>query len=300
MRARDVAEYYRHEFGSLNDAEGKAEFAALSDAERDIVLHIIAAHHGRARPHFPADEIFDFTPGSPEKLAELATEVPRRFARLQERFGRWGLAWLESFLRAADYAASAGIVAQSNPSVSVQSATPSQAGQSPNTPQPVATASLAINPTNPGHYFACCGLFEFAARLSPDARAWFEQDSTTHQWHFHLANTPPLADFLEKITAAEVSAEHDEPEGEDDADEDADEKESEKDASAPPLRIGKPFDLRLDWWTTALPSTSALKVWAGSMKVRRIAISMRQTIQEIVKTSPIELGRILFRRPCFP
>ena len=42
---------------------------------------------------------------------DIAAEVPRRFARLQRKFGRWGLAYLESLLRAADYAASA------NPSI---------------------------------------------------------------------------------------------------------------------------------------------------------------------------------------
>jgi CRISPR-associated endonuclease/helicase Cas3 len=37
----------------------------------------------------------------------MAASVPRHFARLQRQFGRWGLAYLESLLRAADYAASA-------------------------------------------------------------------------------------------------------------------------------------------------------------------------------------------------
>ena len=37
----------------------------------------------------------------------MAAEVPRRFARLQRKYGRWGLAYLESLLRAADWAASA-------------------------------------------------------------------------------------------------------------------------------------------------------------------------------------------------
>jgi CRISPR-associated endonuclease/helicase Cas3 len=36
----------------------------------------------------------------------LGAEVPRRFARLQCRYGRWGLAYLESLLRAADALAS--------------------------------------------------------------------------------------------------------------------------------------------------------------------------------------------------
>jgi CRISPR-associated endonuclease/helicase Cas3 len=70
-----------------------------------LILHLIAAHHGRGRPHFPADEAFD--PKYPdERCAEIARQVPRRFALLQRRFGRWGLAYLESLLRAADYLAS--------------------------------------------------------------------------------------------------------------------------------------------------------------------------------------------------
>lgn len=108
LRPRDLGEPYRHEFGSLRDAASDAQLRALGVDERDLVLHLIAAHHGRARPHFPTDEAFD-----PEAtLAEsqtIAAEVPLRFARLQRRFGRWGLAYLESLLRAADYAASAGI-----------------------------------------------------------------------------------------------------------------------------------------------------------------------------------------------
>jgi CRISPR-associated endonuclease/helicase Cas3 len=289
MRPRNVAEHYRHEFGSILDAKCHADFTNLHEAERDIVLHLVAAHHGRARPYFPAEEIFDYSGNITAPV--VAAETPRRFARLQKRFGRWGLAWLESLLRAADYAASAGIVAQANPSISVQAAIPSQVEQSPNTPQPEPTATLVVNPANPGHYFACCGLFELASCLSPEALAWFEQ--TAAGFRFHLANTPPLSDLLKEITTAELSAENDEPEGEEETDEDADEKESEKEASAPPLRIGEPFNLRLDWWTTALPSTSALKVWAGSMKVLRIAISMRQTVHEIVQSSPMDLGRIL-------
>jgi CRISPR-associated endonuclease/helicase Cas3 len=97
---------YRHEFGSVLDLESAPEFSRLSTEIKDLVLHLVAAHHGRARPHFPADEIFD--PQHPrERAAAFAAEAPRRFARLQRKYGRWYLAWLESLLRAADYAASA-------------------------------------------------------------------------------------------------------------------------------------------------------------------------------------------------
>jgi CRISPR-associated endonuclease/helicase Cas3 len=105
---------YRHEFGSLLDLlddeqphylELRTLIESVEDM-RELVLHLIAAHHGRGRPHFPADEAFD--PERPQREADtLASEVPRRFARLQRKYGRWGLAYLESLLRAADYAASA-------------------------------------------------------------------------------------------------------------------------------------------------------------------------------------------------
>lgn len=107
-RSCDICPDYRHEFGSLLDIERETELQKLEPGERDLVLHLIAAHHGRARPHFPNDEAFD-PEGTPADSEAVAIEVPRRFARLQRRFGRWGLAYLESLLRAADYAASAGI-----------------------------------------------------------------------------------------------------------------------------------------------------------------------------------------------
>ena len=62
---------------------------------------MIAAHHGRARPHFIADEAFD-SEYTEETATAIAREVPRRFARLQRKYGRWGLAYLESLVRAAD------------------------------------------------------------------------------------------------------------------------------------------------------------------------------------------------------
>ena len=89
--------HYRHELGSLHDGD----FNDLSENAKDLALHAIAAHHGRARPHFPLIESFD-PELRDEAVAALVREVPLRFDRLQRRYGRWGLAWLESILRAAD------------------------------------------------------------------------------------------------------------------------------------------------------------------------------------------------------
>jgi CRISPR-associated endonuclease/helicase Cas3 len=96
MRPSELG-HYRHELGSLHDGD----FSGLSDDARDLALHAIAAHHGRARPHFPVVESYD-PELRDELVAALVREVPLRFDRLQRRYGRWGLAWLESILRAAD------------------------------------------------------------------------------------------------------------------------------------------------------------------------------------------------------
>jgi len=103
-----VEEQYRHEFGSLLDVQEEGDFKALNDKPdlQELILHLIAVHHGRGRPHFPADEAFDPEPRGRD-VGAIAVEVPRRFARLQRKYGRWGLAYLESLLRAADYKASA-------------------------------------------------------------------------------------------------------------------------------------------------------------------------------------------------
>jgi CRISPR-associated endonuclease/helicase Cas3 len=89
--------HYRHELGSLHDGD----FTGLSDTEKDLALHTVAAHHGRARPHFPVVECYD-PELSDDVVAALVREVPLRFDRLQRLYGRWGLAWFESILRAAD------------------------------------------------------------------------------------------------------------------------------------------------------------------------------------------------------
>jgi CRISPR-associated endonuclease/helicase Cas3 len=105
MKPIDLTDY-RHELGSLLDVLDQPEFQELNDDQKDLVLHLIAVHHGYGRPHFPTDLAFDLEPRGKD-VAGIIAEVPRRFARLQLKYGRWGLAYLESLLRAADYAASA-------------------------------------------------------------------------------------------------------------------------------------------------------------------------------------------------
>jgi CRISPR-associated endonuclease/helicase Cas3 len=96
---------YRHEFGSMLDIFNDAEFVEFDDDVKDLVLHLVAAHHGRARPIFSENEIFD-QQSSDDDIRLIATPISVRFAKLQQKYGRWGLAYLESIVRAADSMAS--------------------------------------------------------------------------------------------------------------------------------------------------------------------------------------------------
>ena len=94
-----LLEGYRHEFGSLI----RASQEELPELTRDLILHLIAAHHGYARPlisHLGCED------GPPSQLESVAGEAARRFARLSRQYGPWGLAWREAILRAADQAVS--------------------------------------------------------------------------------------------------------------------------------------------------------------------------------------------------
>ena len=81
----------------------------------ELVLHLIASHHGRCRPFAPM--VNDSEPitvksatlgpamaaSSDTRLEQLDSGVPERFWRLVRRYGWWGLAWLEALLRLADH-----------------------------------------------------------------------------------------------------------------------------------------------------------------------------------------------------
>ncbi|MCC6785583.1 MAG: type I-U CRISPR-associated helicase/endonuclease Cas3 [Planctomycetes bacterium] len=93
---------YRHELGSIPRAESDPRVQALSSDLRDLCLHLIAAHHGFARPLLRTDGA-----EMPQSvLVGRAQQIALRFTRLERTWGPWGLAWWEALLRAADQRAS--------------------------------------------------------------------------------------------------------------------------------------------------------------------------------------------------
>ena len=101
---RQLLNGYRHEFQSVIDAENDGlNGLDRHDLRFDLALHLIAAHHGRARPTIPIEGCDSLPPTAAEIRAH---EIALRFARLQRQLGPWGLAWWEALLRAADQRAS--------------------------------------------------------------------------------------------------------------------------------------------------------------------------------------------------
>ena len=94
---------FRHEFASIVDCINKKEIQGHS--ETDLILHLIASHHGWARPCF-MPEVIHHEVARECEIKDIFMDVMRRYHTLQRRFGVWGLAWLEGLVRSADWQAS--------------------------------------------------------------------------------------------------------------------------------------------------------------------------------------------------
>ncbi len=112
---------FRHEMLSLALFD-LMEYARAA-VDHDLLSHVIAAHHGHARPFAPAS--IDESPESVSLASvgagtvsaedrqgltpahQLDSGVPHRFWKLNRKYGWWGLAFLESLVRLSDWQASA-------------------------------------------------------------------------------------------------------------------------------------------------------------------------------------------------
>jgi CRISPR-associated protein Csx14 len=88
--------------------------------------------------------------------------------------------------------------------------------------------TVNVDVTNPGQFFACCGLLELAHRLWPGAEGWFEDGQ-------FFISTPEskgtVQHLLQQLANAKASP-----------------LTGSNDPKLPPVHLGSPFDLRIDWW----------------------------------------------------
>lgn len=166
------------------------------------------------------------------------------------------------------------------------------------------TIEVGVDLTNPGQFFACCGLLELADRLWPGTEGWFDfsgmqfrlkgglgckQDASRRLLdallRSELKNTMNAHQVarLEELKAMhrrELKARGFEVE----------KKGLEKLARESPVILGPPFNLRIDWFTDGLAGGSTFKTWAGQQSVVKIAVAMKSaTMAEGVSSIPSEL-----------
>lgn len=281
-RSLQGLEGYRHEFGSAIDVHADPVFASQTDDVKTLALHLIAAHHGYGRPHFPPERAFD--PQTPHPIwCSFPGSVSHRFGKLQATYGRWGLAYLESLIRAADIEASQRPTTADPPLV-----VPRNVCQNPlplrDAPTP--TITVKVDVTNPGQFFACCGLLELADRLWPGAEGWFADGE------FRIACAGTLDTLLDQLASCRLtntmSAEQfarldllSEMKGAVRAKTkglDEEKKSLEKLVREEPILLKGPFNFRIDWFLDDSAGGSRFKTWAGQQSVLRISEAMKQAL----------------------
>lgn len=129
--------------------------------------------------------------------------------------------------------------------------------------QPSAGISLNVDVTNPGQFFACCGLLELAHRLQPGAEGWFETG------RFELTadcGTLTLSQVSNRLRASELVPD-----------------DAEADDKTCPLRLrdkpatncgSHPLSMLLDWWLDDTGVGASLKTWAGQQRITVISRAM--------------------------
>ena len=112
-KARTGSSGCRHELLSVRMIENSGLLESAHD--KDLVLHLVASHHGHCRPFAPVVQnnnpvqVEETILGLPmsactdTQLERLDSGVPERFWRLARRYGWWGVAWLEALMRVADH-----------------------------------------------------------------------------------------------------------------------------------------------------------------------------------------------------
>ena len=187
---------FRHEMLSLQLAERHAA-PPIPEQDTDLFLHLVASHHGHARPFAPVvpdpeppaisgrhDDI-----GITMSAAERAESVPPhrlgsgvtdRFWRLTRQYGWWGLAYLEAILRLADWYGSEYVTNEDTPRESRRSSSQAhRTGTSSTVPRNEPLVLTGIDGANPLGFLAALGtLLLLRQGKFPEARLAWKRTAT--------------------------------------------------------------------------------------------------------------------------
>ncbi len=154
---------------------------------------------------------------------------------------------------------------------------------------------INVDVTNPGQFFACCGLLELADRFWNGAEGWFDDGS--FQLQAITTSTGDLvSDLMNSIArcgvtntmTVEQTARLEELAGMKGKDHlknpafEVEKKGLEKLRREEPIVLLDPFNLRIDWFLDELAGGNRFKTWAGQQSVLQIASVMKHATESIL------------------
>lgn len=157
---------------------------------------------------------------------------------------------------------------------------------------PELSGKVRVDVTNPGQFFACCGLLELAARLNACAVGYFENGSFMVSGDVHRV--------LDQLFQCDVTVDFSVPSDSEEGDEfNSDPDGDLRRGRTYPMTLREPFNMRLDWWTDVEAQRQKLKTWTAGQHVTDLLLgyhkgknkpkyipSMREHFAEVVKQFP--------------
>lgn len=175
---------------------------------------------------------------------------------------------------------------------------------------PDPSLSVNVDVTNPGQFFACCGLLELTHRLCSAAEGWFTRDKESDRFHL-LAGVGPISvkGILQKLLdVPEVKAMLGDSTkvtkqsgGQTEAEPEIAPSQNERNDRAgktDPLHLSGNLRLSLDWWIDPTrrrrkddeSAATPLKLWAGQQTSRGIVQALVKEVKEYLgcdETDPL-------------
>lgn len=135
--------------------------------------------------------------------------------------------------------------------------------------------SISVDVTNPGQFFACCGLLELAYRLWPNGgvEGWFTDGRLLlSRTDGEPASIRTLVDAAAGCDVRSVTA---------------------NDPKTAPIRLSDPVGIRLDWWLRPDGTTNLFKTWAANATSRQMFSKWQEPLRRSLASVNAGFERML-------
>lgn len=161
---------------------------------------------------------------------------------------------------------------------------------------PTPAFTVPVDLTNPGEFFACCGLLELAGRLWPGAEGWFHRDGC-----FSIVADGSFSELIGRLVTVDVHSSLSNSElqrlgtllsaakSKLSADDIAEKTRLQRKWKIEAVLVGPPFNLQIDWWRDENGERLDPKTWAAKQLLMDIVNDLRSGVREIDLTNEKDL-----------